>query len=226
MACLKSFPGLVRTLRRRAATLFPSALLLSCLLPCVAASGQQYGPEFYSGMRWRLVGPFRAGRVTAVAGIAGRPAVYYMATPGGGVWKTTDGGEVWKPIFDDARVASIGALALAPSNPEIIYVGTGEQTEGDGVYRSNDGGKTWANVGLKETHYISSIIVDPRDPDTALVGACGATAPGSDFPASRERGVYKTTDGDKNRTKDLFAGERAAVADMCAAPGDPRVVSA
>src|ERR1043165_2353578 len=135
MACLKSFPGLFRTLRRRAARLFPSALLLACLLPCVAASGQQYGPDFYNGMRWRLVGPFRAGRVTAVAGIAGRPAVYHMATPGGGVWKTTDGGEVWKPIFDEARVASIGALALAPSNPEIVYVGTGEQTEGNGVYK-------------------------------------------------------------------------------------------
>ncbi len=226
MACLKSFPGLFRATRRRAATLFPSALLLACLLPCVAASGQQYGPEFYNGMRWRLIGPFRAGRVTAVAGIAGRPAVYYMATPGGGVWKTTDGGEVWKPIFDDARVASIGALALAPSNPEIIYVGTGEQTEGDGVYRSNDGGKTWANVGLKETHYISSIIVDPRDPDTVLVGAFGDNGPWSDFPASRARGVYKTTDGGKSWKQVLFAGERAAVADMCAAPGDPRVVYA
>jgi hypothetical protein len=118
-----------------------------------------------------------------------------MATPGGGVWKTTDGGVVWKPIFDDVRVASIGALALAPSNPDVIYVGTGEQTEGDGVYRSNDGGATWTNVGLKETHYISSIIVDPHDPDTVLVGAFGDFGPWSDFPASKERGIYKTTDG-------------------------------
>src|ERR1043165_2818854 len=99
MACLKSFPGLVRTLRRRAATLFPSALLLACLLPGVPASGQQYGPDFSSGMRWRLVGPFRAGRVTAVAGVAGRPAVNYMATPGGGVWKTTDGGGAGRAVF-------------------------------------------------------------------------------------------------------------------------------
>jgi photosystem II stability/assembly factor-like uncharacterized protein len=226
MACLKSVAGLFTARRCRAAALFPPALLLACMLSGVAALGQQYGQELYSGMRWRLVGPFRAGRVTAVAGIAGRPAVYYMATPGGGVWKTTDGGEVWKPIFDEARVASIGALALAPSNPEIVYVGTGEQTEGDGLYRSNDGGKTWANVGLKETHYISSIIIDPRDPDTVLVGAFGDNGPWSDFPASRERGVYKTTDGGKTWKQVLFAGDRAAVADMCAAPGDPRVVYA
>src|ERR1043166_465687 len=177
-------------------------------------------------MRWRLVGPFRAGRVTAVAGVAGRPAVYYMATPGGGVWKTTDGGGGGKPIFDEARVASVGALALAPSNPDVVYVGTGEQTEGNGVYRSNDGGRTWANVGLKETHYISSIIVDPRDPDTVLVGAFGDDGPWSDFPASRQRGVSTTTDGGGTWRRVLFARGRGAVSDMCASPGDARVVYA
>src|ERR1043166_5919715 len=183
MALLKLHAQNFSAPRRRAGAFFSPALLLACLLPCVAASAQQYGQEFYNGMRWRLVGPFRAGRVTAVAGVAGRPAVYYMATPGGGVWKTTAGGEVWKPIFDEARAASVGALALAPSNPDGVYVGAGEQTEGNGVYRSNDGGRTWANVGLKETHYISSIIVDPRDPDTVLVGAFGDDGPWSDFPA-------------------------------------------
>jgi photosystem II stability/assembly factor-like uncharacterized protein len=232
MDCLKLLtqnffaPRTYSAQRRRAGAFFSAALLLACLLPCVAASAQQYGQEFYSGMRWRLVGPFRAGRVTAVAGVAGHPSVYYMATPGGGVWKTTDGGEVWKPIFDEARVASIGALALAPSNPDVVYVGTGEQTEGQGVYRSNDGGRTWANVGLKETHYISSIIIDPRDPDTVLVGAFGDDGPWSDFPASRDRGVYKTTDGGRTWKQVLFAGDRVAVADMCAAPGDARVVYA
>src|SRR5437764_2096852 len=126
MARPKSFARLFPAARRPSAALFPLALFLACALPCVAALGQQYGEGLYSGMRWRLIGPFRAGRVTAVAGIPGRPAVYYMATPGGGVWKTTDGGEVWRPVFDEARVASIGALALAPSNPEVVYVGTGE----------------------------------------------------------------------------------------------------
>src|ERR1051326_8983001 len=128
--------------RRRVAVSFRLALLLGCVLAaCAPASAQQYGAEM-SGMRWRSLGPYRAGRVTAVAGIPARPDIYYMATPGGGVWKTTDGGVVWKPIFDDVRVASIGALALAPSNPDVVYVGTGEQTEGDGVYRSSDGGAT------------------------------------------------------------------------------------
>jgi len=203
------------------------ALLFGCALAtCAPASARQYGADTYSGMRWRLIGPFRAGRVTAVAGVPGRPDIYYMATPGGGVWKTTDGGVVWKPIFDDAHVASVGALALAPSNPEIVYVGTGEQTEGDGVYKSTDGGATWTNVGLKETHYISSIVVDPRDPNTVLVGAFGDFGPWSDFSASKERGVYKTTDGGKTWKQVLFAGERVGIADMCAAPGDGRVVYA
>jgi photosystem II stability/assembly factor-like uncharacterized protein len=213
--------------RRRVAVSFRLALLLGCVLAaCAPASAQQYGADTYSGMRWRSLGPYRAGRVTAVAGIPARPDIYYMATPGGGVWKTTDGGVVWKPIFDDAHVASIGALALAPSNPDVVYAGTGEQTEGDGVYRSNDGGATWTNVGLKETHYISSIIVDPRDPDVVLVGAFGDFGPWSDFPASKERGIYKTTDGGKTWKQVLFAGDRVAVADMCAAPGDSRVVYA
>src|SRR5580704_11982640 len=141
----------------------------------VSSSAQQnpqsIDPSLYSAMRWRLLGPYRAGRVTAVAGISGDPAVYYMGTPGGGVWKTTDGGRVWNPIFDDQHVASIGAVALAPSNPNIVYVGTGEQTRGDGVYKSTDAGATWMHVGLAKTQYISSIVVDPRNPDMVIVGA-------------------------------------------------------
>src|SRR5271156_2732313 len=113
-------------------------------------------PSLYSAMRWRLIGPHRAGRVSAVAGIPGDPSTYYMGTPGGGVWKTTDGGEVWKPIFDSERVASIGAVAVAPSNPAIVYVGTGEQTPGNGMYKSNDGGATWMHSGLDEVRYINS----------------------------------------------------------------------
>src|SRR5271154_3681089 len=99
-------------------------------------SSQPIDPSQYSAMRWRLIGPHRAGRVTSVAGIPGEPAIYYMGTPGGGVWKTTDGGNVWKPIFEEQRVASIGATAIAPSNANIIYVGTGEQTPGNGMYKS------------------------------------------------------------------------------------------
>ena len=221
MACLKVFTRFFSTPRSRVGATLRLAILFACALSAGgAAVGQQYGPDLYSGMRWRLIGPFRAGRVTAVAGILGRPAVYYMATPGGGVWKTTNGGLVWKPIFDDARVASVGALALAPSNPEIIYVGTGEQTEGDGVYKSTDGGATWTNIGLRETHYITSIIVDPNDPNVVLVGAFGDQTP------SQARGVFKTNDGGKTWKQTLFPGDRTSIADMCAAPGDRRTLYA
>lgn len=221
MVCLKSFTRLFSTPRRRAGAAARLAVFVVCALSAGgAALGQQYDPGLYSGLRWRLLGPFRAGRVTAVAGIAGRPAIYYMATPDGGVWKTTDGGQVWRPIFDEAHVSSVGALALAPSNPDIVYVGTGEETEGDGVYKSTDGGATWANVGLGETHHISSIIVDPRDPEVVLVGAFGDPVP------SRERGVFKTNDGGKTWKQVFFPGDRLGVADMCAAPGDSRAIYA
>ena len=166
----------------------------SILLLTTTASAQ-YNPESFSAMKWRLVGPHRAGRVTAVAGIPGKPAIYYFGTPGGGVWKTTDGGRVWKPIFDDTHVASIGALALAPSNPDIIYVGTGEETEGNGVYKSTDGGKTWMNLGLRNTHHISSLIVDPRNPNIVLAGSLDF------FNSSTEKGIFKTTDGGKTWKK-------------------------
>ena len=112
-------------------------------------------PSLYSALRWRLIGPYRAGRVSAVAGVPGDAATYYMGTPGGGIWKTTSGGTTWKPIFDDQHVASIGDIAIAPSNPNIVIVGTGEQTAGDGVYRSTDAGATWTNIGLKDSRFIS-----------------------------------------------------------------------
>src|SRR6266705_6300760 len=114
--------------------------------------GQQYNPNLFSTMQWRLVGPHRAGRVTTVAGIAGKPAIYYFGTPGGGLWKTVDGGRIWKPIFDDVHVPSISALAVAASDADVIYVGTGEYLEGNGVYKSTDGGATWINAGLRNVH--------------------------------------------------------------------------
>ena len=204
------------------------------LLTGSIAFPQQVSQDLYSGMRWRLIGPFRAGRVTAVAGIPGQPSLYYMGTPGGGVWKTTDGGRVWKPIFDDVHVASIGALALAPSDPNTIYVGTGEQTEGDGVYKSTDAGATWTNVGLPDTHIITSVIVDPRNPNIVLVGAFGqlpfqgfSTANGSEHPTPKQtRGVFKSTDGGKTWNRVLFKDDKTGVVDMCFDPGDRKVVYA
>ena len=120
-------------------------------------------------MRWRLIGPFRAGRVSAGAVDPADPNTYYFGTPGGGVWKSTNAGQTWAPMFDATGMASIGALAIAPSNPQVIYAGTGEETRGDGVYRSADGGVTWTNVGLRDTHFIGSIVVSAEDPDTVVV---------------------------------------------------------
>jgi photosystem II stability/assembly factor-like uncharacterized protein len=203
---------------RLSATIVLVATATLCLTPRVF--GQQYDPATYAGMQWRLIGPHRAGRVTAVAGIPGRPAVYYFGTPGGGLWKTTNGGRVWQPIFDDTHQAAIGALALAPSNPDIVYVGTGEQVQGNGVYKSSDGGGTWTNVGLRDTNSISALIVDPHDPNIVLVGAVGPFVP------SDARGVFKTTDGGKTWTKVFFKDGKTAVFDMCADPDDSRIVYA
>jgi photosystem II stability/assembly factor-like uncharacterized protein len=188
-------------------------------------AAQQYDPSLYSGMRWRLIGPHRGGRVSAVVGIKGDPAVYYMGLPGGGVWKTNDSGETWKPIFDQERVGSIGALAIAPSNTNIIYVGTGEQTAGNGMYKSTDAGVTWTNIGLQTTRYISSIIVDPRDPNIVIVGVIGHPILGV-AASGPDRGVFKTTDGGNSWTKTLYRDEVAGVSDLCADPGNPRVLYA
>jgi photosystem II stability/assembly factor-like uncharacterized protein len=179
----------------------------------------------FSAMRWRLIGPYRAGRVSAVAGIPGDPTTYYMGTPGGGVWKTTNAGEEWKPIFDGEDVASIGDIAIASSNPNIIIAGTGEQTKGDGVYRSTDAGATWTNIGLKDSRFISTVIVDPKDPNIILVGVLGHPILGADGP-SENRGVYKTTDGGRSWMKTLYRDELAGVSNMAADPDDPRILYA
>jgi photosystem II stability/assembly factor-like uncharacterized protein len=196
-----------------------SALTFAILMS-VSLAAQEITPQMLAGMRWRSIGPFRAGRVTAVCGVAGQPSLYYMATPGGGVWKTDDGGQVWKPIFDHERMASIGALVVAPSNPNVIYVGSGEQTQGDGVYKSTDAGATWTNVGLTQTHIITGIVVDPANPDVVLVGAAG------DHDSVAERGIYKTTDGGKNWQKVLFKDNETGVADLESAPDNPHVLYA
>jgi len=159
--CRRSLPALV--------------LIILGILAAIAPAGnaQQITPGLLDAMHWRLIGPFRGGRVTSVCGVPTQPDVYYMGTPGGGVWKTTDGGRVWTPIFDHAHVSSIGAVVVSPSDPNVVYAGTGEQTQGDGVYKSTDAGATWANIGLRETHIITAMIVDPRNSDIVLVAAAG-----------------------------------------------------
>jgi len=190
--------------------------------------------KLFSGMQgsmqWRSIGPFRAGRVTAVAGAAD-PNTYYFGTPGGGVWKTTDGGQVWRPIFDKERVASIGALAVAPSDSNVLYVGTGEQTRGNGVYRSTDAGVTWKNVGLQDVPFIQAIIVDPKNPDVAVVGgnSIGFGILWRPLPATAKtanRGIFRTVDGGKSWTKVFSAEDSIGVVDLCSDPGDPSTLYA
>src|SRR5258706_306797 len=157
---------------------------------------QQVPEQLYSEMQWRMIGPFRAGKVNAVAGVPGNPGGYYFAAGGGGVWKTTDGGGGWKPIFEKEPFASIGAIALAPSNPDIIYAGTGVNTifadssYGDGVYKSVDGGENWKHMGLADTRHIGRILIDPRNPDVVLVAAMGHSS-----GPNEERGVFRSNDG-------------------------------
>ncbi len=178
-------------------------------------------------MKWRMIGPFRAGKVNAVAGVPGNPAVYYFAADGGGVWKTTDGGTVWKPIFDKEPVASIGAMALAPSSPNIIYVGTGVNTifadssYGEGVYKSLDGGENWQHAGLEDTRHIGRILVDPHNPDIVLVAAMGHSS-----GPNEERGVFRSADGGRTWKKVLYKDNVTAAVDLCFEPGNPRVVYA
>ncbi len=148
--------------------------LLFCLASLVSAGAQTVRPEVYGGLEWRLIGPFRGGRAVAVAGVPGNPTTFYFGSVNGGIWQTTDAGVVWRPIFDGQHIASIGALAVAPSDPKTIYAGTGESdirsdlSSGDGVYKSVDGGQTWKNIGLRDSRQISRIVVDPHNASIAL----------------------------------------------------------
>ena len=203
------------------------ALVLFFLAASIAASAQSVSPEFFNGLKWRLIGPFRGGRVVAVAGVPGDSTTFYFGSVGGGVWKTTDAGVVWKPIFDDQSIASIGALAVAPSNPDIIYVGTGESdirsdlSSGNGVYKSEDGGRTWAHIGLNDTRQISRIVVDPRDSNVVYVGALGHA-----YGPNAERGVYKSVDGGMHWTKVLDAGPEIGIADLAICSSNPNLLFA
>ena len=183
--------------------------------------------SFYSAMQWRCIGPHRGGRVLAVSGVKGEPDTFYFGAVAGGVWKTTDAGQTWKPIFDSQPVASIGALAVATSDPNVIYVGTGEAdmrsdiTYGAGMYKSTDAGKSWSYIGLKDTRQIGRVLIDPKDSDVVLVAALGHS-----FGPNAERGVYRTTDGGKNWTRVLSKDENTGAVDVAFDPDNSRTVYA
>ncbi len=183
--------------------------------------------EVYQGLSWRLVGPFRGGWATMAAGVPDRPNTFYFGAADGGVWKTTDAGRTWQALMQHEQSASVGAIAIAPSNPDIIYVGTGQVAArydiagGNGVYRSDDGGKTWKNIGLENTRHIGRIVIDPNDPDRVLVAALGHI-----FDANAERGVYLTTDGGKHWKKTLYVNADTGAVDLASDPANPGVVYA
>lgn len=214
--------------------LAPIAFALPLLAaPPVAPPGEETKPlatlsDQLSGMKFRCIGPLRGGRVVAVSGVRGQPMVFYFGGTGGGVFKTTDGGATWRPVSDkDFRTGSIGAIAVSESDPNVVYVGTGEPcirgnlSSGDGVYKSTDAGKTWRNVGLADSKQISQIAIHPKNPDVAWVAAQGHA-----WGRSAERGIFKTTDGGKTWRKVLYVDETTGAADLALDPTNPRILYA
>jgi photosystem II stability/assembly factor-like uncharacterized protein len=206
---------------------FRSALALTGVLLAAAAAAQPFDPGLFAGLNWRCGGPFRGGRVLAVAGVPGNFSRFYFGAVGGGVWRSDNAGRTWNPIFDGAPVASIGAIAVAPSDPNVIYVGTGEAdmrsdiSRGDGVYKSTDGGRTWAAIGLKNTQQIGRILVDPRDSGLVFVAALGHA-----YGPNAERGVFRTSDGGRTWSRVLFRDENTGAIDVAFHPENPRIVLA
>jgi photosystem II stability/assembly factor-like uncharacterized protein len=213
------------------------ALALSASVPALALAAdapppasQAHAPAAdgpFTGMKYRLVGPFRGGRATGVAGVAGDPTTFYFGAAAGGLWKTTDAGVTWKPLWDKFPEASpaVGAIAVARSDPKTIYVGTGETNirgdvvVGNGLYKSTDAGKTWKSAGLRDTQVIGRINVDPKDPNTVFVAALGHP-----FGENDERGIFKSTDGGQTWKKVLFVDRKTGGVDVQFDPSNPKVL--
>ncbi|MGA9853714.1 MAG: glycosyl hydrolase [Gammaproteobacteria bacterium] len=210
---------------RRAVILSATFVFLAATLAPAVSAADAPGP--YAGLVWRSIGPSRGGRTLAVAGVAQQPRVFYFGAVVGGVWKTEDAGASWTPIFDKQPIASIGAIAVAPSDPKVIYVGTGEAalrediSFGDGVYKSTDAGQTWQHMGLTDTRHIGKIIVDPNNPDIVLVAAVGHA-----YGPNAERGVFRSTDGGKTWKKVLYQDEHTGAVDLSFSSDNPRIVYA
>lgn len=192
-----------------------------------AAQTTAINPTVYGGLHWRMIGPFRGGRVAAVSGVPGRPNEFYFGHVNGGVWKTINAGRTWVPVFDSQPVASIGAVAVAPSNANIVYVGSGESTlrdstgYGNGVYKSIDAGRTWTHIGLEPTHHIGRVAIDPKNPDIVFVAAIGNL-----YAATPDRGVFRTLDGGKTWQKVLFVDDNVGAVDVAIDPSNSKTIYA
>src|SRR6266404_2186343 len=201
--------------------------IVGLLLLTPLANAQQYDANLYSGLRWRMIGPFRAGRVTAVSGVIAQPDTFYFGSVGGGVWKSTNAGRTWTPLFDANSVASIGAIAIASSDQNVVYVGTGEADMrdsiqfGDGIYKSIAAGKTWKHSGLENTRQIGRIIVDPKNPNIVFVAALGHA-----YGSNPDRGVYRSRDGGASWQRVLFKNEDVGAIDLAFDPANSKIVYA
>jgi photosystem II stability/assembly factor-like uncharacterized protein len=214
----------------RALSSFPmlaiAAMAIAAAVPTLVEA-QVVQASALNGLRWRELGPARGGRSVAVAGSTARPNEYWMGTTGGGVWKTTDAGANWQPVTDDVFGGTIGAIGVAESNPDIVYVGGGEThirgntSHGDGLWKTTDAGKTWTLMGLKDTRHIARVRVHPTNPDVVYVGALGHA-----FGPNPERGVFKTTDGGKTWAKILFRNDSTGISDLVMDPSDPNTLYA
>jgi photosystem II stability/assembly factor-like uncharacterized protein len=203
------------------------AVVSACLLSACFAQARGYDQRSFKGMKWRLVGPFRGGRAVAVTGVAGEPNLYYFGAVAGGVWKTTDSGLTWTPLFDSQPISSIGAIAVAESDHNVIYAGTGEAcirsnvSYGDGVYKSLDGGKTWNNVGLRDSRHIGALVIHPRNPDIVFVAALGHA-----YGPNAERGIFRTTNGGKTWKKVLYRDDHTGGIDVVFDPNNANILFA
>ncbi|MGD0781943.1 MAG: hypothetical protein ABSA30_03680, partial [Candidatus Aminicenantales bacterium] len=181
-------------------------------------------PSFFSELRWRMIGPFRGGRVNAVSGVPGEPETFFFGSVGGGLWKSANAGRTWTPIFDRQPIASIGAIGVAPSRPAVVYVGTGEAdmrdsiSFGNGMYKSVDAGLTWTHIGLEATRQIGRVLVDPKNPDVVFVAALGHA-----YGPSPDRGVYRSRDGGASWQKVLYRNDGLGAVDLAFDPTDAKI---
>ena len=199
----------------------------AALLLLLAGTALARDPNEFAEMRWRMIGPFRGGRTVAAVGVRGQPGVFYIGVNNGGVWKTTDAGRTWIPIFDQQPTGSIGAIAVAPSNPNVVYAGSGEGLQrpdlstGDGVYKSSDAGRTWQHLGLRDGQQIPMIAVDPRDPNRVWVAVLGHP-----YGPNEERGIFRSADGGNTFQKVLYKDENTGGMDVAVDPANPDTVYA